>query len=135
MKEKAHPWVEAWLPFALYNFLMIHSAVLPPDQFPAFFSKVNDKWKHGIEFAVLFGITVHTLRISLGKQLKRTKQYFFQAFFYCLAMAALTELIQTLTPHRTADIQDFLADLLGASAACGLGWVWFRWKRKSDELL
>ncbi len=55
------------------------------------------------------------------------------ALFYAAGYSVLDEFHQAFVASRTASVYDSLLDSIGALAAFGALWMWFRWRRSARE--
>jgi len=76
---------------------------------------------HPIGFALLGGLLI--ILMSTFYSQASTLRTVASAFACLLAVAVTTEAIQTLLPHRSANLHDIYADLLGGVAGGALVWA------------
>jgi len=55
------------------------------------------------------------------------------ALFCAAGYSVLDEIHQAFVASRTASAYDSLLDSIGAFAAFGVLWMWFRWRRSAGE--
>lgn len=103
------PWILLWA----YSALILKGALLSAEDLPRFFSFLNDKLVHGSEYFLLLPLAWWAFRFSSRAWLNRRSMAW--AFRYCLFLGILTECVQIGSATRTASLDDFAADALGAS--------------------
>ena len=115
------------LPAALYLALLFWAGLIPLKSLPGPDFELADKMWHLIAFG------------GLATLLSRVLRYFGCSVLASIAVAAsasallggILELLQSLTPYRSADFADLAADALGAV----LAYVVLRWLAKVGGLL
>ncbi len=113
----------AWGSFLTYQFSVFYTAMIPGPDIPDMINSLNDKVLHGGEYLLLFGFTVHALRMIPEGWVRRRRAL--MAVLWCFIVGALTEIMQRSVLGRSADIRDWAAD------ACGVmlgALVWAIWK-------
>lgn len=114
MPGSLRPSWPSWLLFWVASALVLYGAVLPADQIPVLAPDVPDTSFHGVEYFLLFLVTVNAFGRSHAPWLGRRPRAW--ALGYCLAMGLVTELLQFYAPGRSPDRAEWLADAVGASA-------------------
>jgi VanZ family protein len=100
-----------YLPLTLYWLLILTLTSLPGQDMPDI--KINDKIEHFIAFGGL-GFLLHlSLRIQNRFSFIKKFPYLF-AFIFVSLYGALDELHQLFIPGRSCDINDWIADSIGA---------------------
>ncbi len=117
-------WGLGWFPFWAYSFFVYQSAILPPEKIPIFFTEINDKAVHGIEYFILFLFTVHAFLGAKSSRLHSRPLLY--ALGWCLLMGMATEISQAFVPGRTASFLDWAADVAGGLLAMFLYRLWKR---------
>lgn len=115
------------LPAGLYLAFLFWAGLIPLKSLPGPDFELADKVWHLIAFG------------GLAALLSRVLRYFRRPLAQAMAIAALVsavlgallELLQSLTPYRSADFADLAADALGAA----LAYVVLRWLAKAGGLL
>jgi VanZ family protein len=115
------------LPAVLYLALLFWAGLIPLKSLPGPDFELADKMWHLIAFG------------GLATLLSRVLRYFQRPLGQAIAIAALVsaalggllELLQSLTPYRSADFADLAADALGAL----LAYLVLRWLAKVGGLL
>lgn len=88
---------------------------MPPDQIPKALIEINDKLVHALEFFVMMLVAYRAFERAAAEILYRYR--WADAILYSLFLAALTECLQFLTPGRSPEFLDFLADCGGVTLA------------------
>lgn len=83
---------------------------LAPQRDVAFTAGLWDKAQHAVGYALLALLLMAAQRVTRP----------WSAGVTVLALGAVIELLQALTPDRTADAADLLADAVGIALACAL---------------
>ena len=108
-------WVLGWIPLWIATFFVFEGAILPPEKIPVILLQINDKLEHGTEYFFLFLFAANAFVRAAISQLNHFPLIF--AFSYCCLIGGATEAIQFFAPGRYPDLQDWVADGLGASVA------------------
>ena len=115
------------LPAALYLALLFFAGLIPLASMPGPDFALVDKVWHLLAFGGLAALLSRVLR-HFGRPLQQAIAI---AALVSAALGGLLELLQSLTPYRSADFADFAADALGA----GLAYLVLRWLAKVGGLL
>ncbi len=114
---RRRPLLWYFLPLAAWAVAIAWASLAPPDRLPDV--EASDKTLHGLVYA---GLGLLLLRAWLRGAAPRSS-----AALGALAAAALfgfvMECLQHLTPTRTFDFYDELANTLGAAAGIAAGWA------------
>ena len=111
--------VRAWLPVAIYMLAIFVVSAQPDPQVP---DGVSDKRLHAIAYA---GLAILMFRALTRQRLaSMTREAIVIAFILTTGYAATDEIHQWFVPGRTADVYDFLADMIGASVGLLGCWAW-----------
>jgi VanZ family protein len=102
--------VSLWLPPLVYLALIFHFSS-QSDPLPEVTARIWDKLLHAIEYA---GLAALLGRAFLGEGLGPATA-FAAAALLAAAYGATDEYHQLFVPLRTADVQDWIADAIGAS--------------------
>ena len=70
--------------------------------------------------AILFGVWTFCLSFLLMKKEQVVKRAALTGFIVAVLLGAATELVQMIVPNRTAGLNDFFADSLGALIGIGV---------------
>ena len=92
---------------------------LPQAPLPA---GVSDKWAHSAAYLGLAVTIVRALAGGLPRRLSRG--VIVAAIAITCAYGATDEWHQRFVPGRTADVDDLIADAIGACAGAAACWVW-----------
>jgi VanZ family protein len=112
-------WVH-WLPaIACAAVIFILSSV---PRLPSPPGGMTDKHAHALAFGTLALACIHGLLAGRWRNL--TAPTLLVAIVMTVAYGASDELHQAFVPGRTADLEDLLADALGAVVAGGVAWAW-----------
>ena len=98
------------LSIATMSFVL--SIVLPISSIPSYFMPLpitQDKFLHTLMFAVLTLVS----RVCCPWSFRRL-------IIVLVAMAALSECAQALLPHRSCNLADFQANIIGIAIGCGI---------------
>lgn len=95
---------------------------LAPQRDVAFASGLWDKAQHALGYALLALLLVASQRAPRP----------WRAGAVVLAIGAVIEALQALTPDRTADPLDLAADAAGIAVACGIVASWQRLRRSAS---
>ncbi len=106
-------WLGGWIPFWIYNALVIRSALLPVSQIPPVVVQINDKLLHSVEYFWLCLFSVNAF--EKAKTLWLTVHPYYHAMLWCFLMGLATEWGQFFTPDRAMEAGDWLADIAGAA--------------------
>ena len=104
-----------WISFWAYSLFVFETAIISPQKIPRFIASINDKLLHGVEYYLLFWIS---LKAFLGfRNLSLQKKADLLALAYCFLMGVATEWAQRFAFGRSCDFWDWLADAGAASLA------------------
>lgn len=115
------------LPAALYLALLFWAGLIPLKSLPGPDFELADKMWHLLAFGGLTALlsrVLHYFRRPLPRAMTT-------AALLSAGLGGLLELLQSLTPYRSADFADLAADVLGAA----LAYVMLRWLAKVGGLL
>jgi VanZ family protein len=115
------------LPAGLYLALLFWAGLIPLKSLPGPDFALADKVWHMMAFGALAALLSRVLRHFRCP----LEQAIAVAALVSAALGALLELLQSLTPYRSADFADLAADALGAV----LAYVVLRWLAKVGGLL
>jgi VanZ family protein len=115
------------LPAALYLALLFWAGLIPLKSLPGPDFELADKVWHLLAFGGLTTLLSRVLRYFRRPLL----QAMTTAALLSAGLGGLLELLQSLTPYRSADFADLAADVLGAA----LAYVMLRWLAKVGGLL
>ena len=107
-------WLYGWLPFWIYNVLVLEGAIINPNtvRFPFL---ADDAIRHSIEFFIFFLVAYNACRLAKSRRLSRVPEN--GAFLWCMGMAVATECAQYFAPPRTPDMRDWTANVAGTLLA------------------
>lgn len=111
--------VFAWLPVIVYMAAIFVVSARSDARVP---DGLSDKRLHFMAYAVLAILTFRALMRQTPAAVSRATIVI--AFLVTATYAATDEIHQWFVPGRTADVYDFLADVMGASAALLGCWAW-----------
>jgi VanZ family protein len=116
-----------WGPVAAYMALIFVLSAQPQPPLP---QQISDKQGHGIGYA---GLAV-TLSRALGGGLLTgtTLPAAAAAWTIATAYAATDEWHQSFVPGRSADVNDWYADAIGALVGAGACWAWGIIRARAD---
>lgn len=114
----AVPWL-AWIALIFGLSAQSQPALSPYTSFLAF--PHADKLLHFSEYAVLGALTLRMLALFRPSERRWPFPTLADALVMCAAIACLDELSQRLSPGRSPDVADVLADCIGAAAGA-LAW-------------
>jgi len=111
--------IKHWLPSSFWGLCVLLASSIPGQDLPKLSITYLDKVAH----LGLYGI--------LGFLLARVPLPFYWALGVAALFGMMDELYQTLTPHRSSDLLDWTADVLGAC----LGILVARWflRQRNDS--
>ena len=116
-----------WGPVAAYMALIFLLSAQPQPPLPP---QISDKQGHGIGYA---GLAVTLSRALGGGLLKGTTlPAAAAAWTIATAYAATDEWHQSFVPGRSADVNDWYADAVGALVGAGACWAWGIIRARAD---
>lgn len=98
--------------FWAYSAFVLITALLPPSRIPSALGRVNDKFLHAGEYAVLAFLSSRVF--SQSRFLSLRNAALAGAWIYCLAMGVVTEIGQYFVPGRFPEFLDWFADGVGS---------------------
>lgn len=113
--------VLAWLPAVLYMLLIWTLSSFPMMNVPIGSVPFKDKGVHFVEYGVLSFLLSHALRGSWPRL--GAGRRFLIATVGTLVWGMLDEIHQAYVPGRQSDINDVVADALGALLGASLFWL------------
>jgi len=121
--------VHGWAPAALVAALVAVGAFLPGSAVSFHLFRGADKLVHLVEFALLGAVTYRAVWYTLAAW-----PVWRQIALTCITIASfavLTEVGQLYVPHRSAELADLLADLVGLAAGMTLWYAWAQARRRT----
>jgi VanZ family protein len=108
-----HDWLRAWAPALLWSLAIFRLSAIPGDELPPLPGWWSaDKLAHGFVYAVLGALCWYGARRTWGRDSRAAYQLIIAGL--CTTLYGITdELHQAFTPHRSPDVFDVLADLVG----------------------
>ncbi|MFD2918123.1 VanZ family protein [Terrimonas rubra] len=120
------------LPAIAWLILSVILLTLPGSQFPSsnWLSAIAfDKWVHIGMFAMMVFLWCWGITRFSARPKQKLKQIFVWVFILSCAYGIGMEYVQeNLVIHRSFDVGDIIADIVGA--LCGLGYAWYRFIKK-----
>jgi VanZ family protein len=107
-----HDWLRAWAPALLWAIVIFRLSAIPGDELPPLSAWNLDKLVHGGVYAVLGALSWWGARRTFARAHGRGRQLLVATI--CAAIYGITdELHQMLTPRRSPDPFDVMADTVG----------------------
>lgn len=121
--SRARPHIHYGGPVAACALAIMAGSLMPPSNLPDIQFGAADKWEHLVAYGVQAALTLRALfaLTRLGPAARCAA-----AVVLCTVWGILMEFLQTLTPLRSYELYDMLADVLGALLGCAVYAVFTR---------
>jgi len=113
--------------------MVIQGSIVSKEEIPTSLADLNDKVVHGTQYFLLFLFSVNAFLQARSRWIYR--HFRIVAWVYCLFIGVLTEILQSFTPDRSADIWDWVADGVGCTLALGLFMMVYHQWQASQRLV